>query len=80
MPPYKLFAIEYDQLWLVRELDLKHSSKHTNPVARFEAEKQWLLSPVLQTCFAWDKVKANPTNPMPWCDINCRSIRRNGTR
>lgn len=30
-------------------------AKHTNPVARFEAEEQGLLSPVLQTCFTRDK-------------------------
>lgn len=35
-------------------------AKHTKLVARFEAEKQWLLSPVLQTCFARDKALQIP--------------------
>lgn len=51
------------------DIDKEHSSKHSNPVARLAAAKQWLLSSVVQTCFAGDKDKSKQA-----LQISCLSM------
>lgn len=51
------------------DIDKEHSSKHSNPVAGLAAAKQWLLSPVVQICFAGDKDKSKQA-----LQISCLSM------